>query len=447
MKVSVIIPTYNRSEILEYTLSSLTAQDFPNREYEVIVIDDGSSDNTREVVNLFKNEMNIVYYFQEDKGFRVALARNEGIKRAKGDVLVFIDTGIVVGSTFVREHYSAHFGNTSGKSRCIDENYAVIGYVYGFNHENKEGDVTPEYIDFSRPNQMIQNLKVTDCYSDMREFVYRGFGGDFSIIPAPWTLFYTNNISVKKNVMLDAGCFDESFITWGVEDIECGYRLFENNVKFKLSREACAVHYPHERHRNLNYVSGKINEIKFYNKFKKDVLELLSALNSLDFNIKYMEYLRHRDNLGDQPLFSEMLTSRAAMTLSEEIPSGRNIIFGCQEGFLLDVCKSEAATESDAELMLKAGKAYPDVTVHRCLGIRTLYRAKSFETSLIAGAGIVLEENFISSLAREALRISKKVYWLRIEGGTDLTDYNYTKIKNLGNGIALYQIETTPINI
>jgi len=444
MKVSVIIPTYNRSEILEYTLSSLATQDFPNREYEVIVIDDGSVDNTREVVGLFKNEMNVVYYFQEDKGFRAALARNEGIKRAKGDVLVFIDTGIVVGTTFVREHYIAHFGNTSDKGRCVKENYAVMGYVYGFSYEHKEDNITPEYIDFSRPNQMIQNLRGTDYYRDMRECIYREFGNDFSIVPAPWALFHTNNISVQKNVMLDTGCFDESFITWGVEDIECGYRLFKNNVKFKLSREACGVQYPHERHTSLNYISGKINEIKFYNKYKDNVLELLSVSNSVYFNIKYLEYLKHRKNLGEQPLFSEMLTGEAVKILSEEILSQKNIVLGCQEGFLLDVCKSEAGTESDAGLISKAGEAHPDIALHRCLGIRTPYKAKSFEASLIAGAGTVLDENFINGLASEALKISKKVYWLKVEGGTDLSGYKYTEVKNLGDGIKLYQIENKP---
>ena len=78
--ISVIIPTYNRSTLLKKTLDSLSIQSLNNDQYEVIVVDDGSSDNTAVIVDSFKTKLNISYYFQEDRGFRVAKARNIGIK-------------------------------------------------------------------------------------------------------------------------------------------------------------------------------------------------------------------------------------------------------------------------------------------------------------------------------------------------------------------------------
>ncbi len=434
MKVSVIIPTYNRSNILKFTLSSLIDQDFPSREYEVIVIDDGSSDDTREVVESYKDKLNIIYYFQEDKGFRVALARNEGIKRAKGDVLVFIDTGIVVGNTFVREHFNAHNVNNP------DEKYAVIGYVYGFSYEHKEDDSTPEFIDFNRPNQMIQKLKQSDYYCDMRELVYSRINDDLNSIPVPWMLFYTNNVSVKKAELIEAGCFDEDFVRWGVEDVECAYRLYKNKLKFRISREACGVHYPHERHLESNHISGKMNMRLFYSKHQDEVVELYSTCSTFAFIDDYISYLKYREEQKKVPPYSSLLSEDAVKYLSEEILPEKNIVFGCQDGFLLDIFISAAAIESDVDLILKAKESHPDISTYKCLGIRTLFKTKEYNTSIIAGAGIVLTENFLNKLVFEAVRVSKKVYWLKVQNCSDVTEYEYSEVKDLGNGVVLCKI-------
>ncbi|PYG89569.1 galactosyltransferase-like protein [Ruminiclostridium sufflavum DSM 19573] len=437
MKVSVIIPTYNRSNILKYTLSSLVNQDFPSREYEVIVIDDGSSDDTKEVVYSYKDKLNIIYYFQEDKGFRVALARNEGIKRAKGDVLIFIDTGIVVGNTFVRAHYDAHCENSYEKNTASNEKYAVIGYVYGFSYESEEYGETPKFIDFNRPNQMIQNLKQSDYYSDIREKVYFEIKDDLNSISVPWMLFYTNNVSVMKEELIKAGCFDEDFVRWGAEDVECAYRLFKNKLKFKLSREACGVNCPHERHIEGKHVRGKMNMRLFYSKHQDAVVELYTTCSTFSFINYYMNYSEYRERLGEMPLYSALLTEADLKFLSEEIPRKENIIYGCQDGFLLGVCHSVSATESDEGLILKAKKSYPDIELYRCLGLCTPFRTKTYRASLIAGAGIILTEHFLNKLVFEAIRASQKVYWLKTDNGTDVTEYEYSKIRDMGNGVSL----------
>ncbi len=444
MKASVIIPTYNRSELLKYTLFSLITQDFPSKEYEVIVIDDGSSDNTKEVVDSFKSQLRLTYYFQEDKGFRVALARNEGIKRAKGDVMIFIDTGVVVGETFVREHYNAHFGNNTENSTGTREKYAVIGYVYGFSYEYENGAQLPDYIDFNRPNQMITKLRETNYFHDMREEIYSEFNDDLSRIPVAWFLFYTNNVSVEREELLAVGCFDETFIRWGVEDVECAYRLQKNNIKFKLSREACGVHYPHERHVGDNYVTGRMNMRKFYKKFQEDVVELYTTARNFDFIHQYMSFSLYTERLGEVPLFSSILSEEAVKYLSEEIAPQKNIVFGCQDGALLDICKSAAATEADINLFLKARDSHLNVDLHRGLGVRTFHHTRNFDISLIAGAAIVLDKNFINNLVDEALRVSKAVYWLKVENSTDVTDYPYSEVRKFENGVSLCKIEPNP---
>ena len=84
--VSVIIPTYNHAMYIERTLESVFQQTYKN--YEIIVIDDGSTDNTQEVIKSYENK--ITYICKENEG--TAKSRNLGLKIAKGKYVAFLDS-------------------------------------------------------------------------------------------------------------------------------------------------------------------------------------------------------------------------------------------------------------------------------------------------------------------------------------------------------------------
>ena len=84
---SVIIPTYNRRKFLKIALNSVLQQTFRN--FEVIIIDDGSCDGTNELVAQFKDQR-IIYLYQKNHG--VAHARNCGLERAKGRYIAYLDS-------------------------------------------------------------------------------------------------------------------------------------------------------------------------------------------------------------------------------------------------------------------------------------------------------------------------------------------------------------------
>ncbi len=86
---SVIIPTYNRAERLKISLESLSEQTFKN--FEVLVCDDGSTDHTKEVVESFKEKLDITYTWEENWG-GPARPRNNGIKLSKGEWICFLDS-------------------------------------------------------------------------------------------------------------------------------------------------------------------------------------------------------------------------------------------------------------------------------------------------------------------------------------------------------------------
>ena len=90
MRLSIIIPVYNVAEYIEKCVYSLLQQDIPTEEFEIIIINDGSPDNSREVVmNLMKTVNNIVFIDQENRG--VSMARNAGIAKAKGEFILPVD--------------------------------------------------------------------------------------------------------------------------------------------------------------------------------------------------------------------------------------------------------------------------------------------------------------------------------------------------------------------
>jgi len=105
-KVSVIIPTYNYGKYIETAIESVLSQTY--RDYEIIVIDDGSTDNTKDVIATNYNK-SVRYYYQKNKG--ASAARNKGIRESNGEYLLFLDA-----DDFIGKNTLSAFMNCSKKS-------------------------------------------------------------------------------------------------------------------------------------------------------------------------------------------------------------------------------------------------------------------------------------------------------------------------------------------
>ena len=86
-KISVIIPTYNRRLSIEVAIKSVLSQSY--KEFELIIIDDGSTDKTKELIE-FIDDRRIQYFYQENQGSSVA--RNLGVEKSEGDFIAFLDS-------------------------------------------------------------------------------------------------------------------------------------------------------------------------------------------------------------------------------------------------------------------------------------------------------------------------------------------------------------------
>jgi glycosyltransferase involved in cell wall biosynthesis len=239
LSCSVIVPTYNRAGLLRHTLESLTRQTMPREEFEVLVCDDGSSDDTADLVKSFTDRLNLRYFFQEDEGYRTAKARNVGIAHAESDVCVLIDSGVLAHSRCLAAHVASH--------READGPVAVCGYVYCFNINNEDAALINQAIDFTDPDATIRRLEERQQWLDVREYFYARYGDDFNDQPAPWLVFWTCNVSAGTAQLRTVGMFDEEFRRWGGEDIDLAYRLHRDGARFVLNRGASAIHAPHEK--------------------------------------------------------------------------------------------------------------------------------------------------------------------------------------------------------
>lgn len=191
---SIVIPTYNRLPILQKCLQAMEAQDF-SQPYEIVVIDDGSTDGTVEFLQIHASDFPHVRLFQQNHE-GAAIARNTGIDLAKGETIVFIDSDLVVTPIFLSAHAKA-LGNSDR------------AFTYGLviNTSNFE-------------NPTSAQVKIQDIST---------------------AFFATGNVAIAKHWLLEAGKFDPSFRQYGWEDLELGVRLKNLGLKLIKCPEALVI--------------------------------------------------------------------------------------------------------------------------------------------------------------------------------------------------------------
>ena len=106
VKFSIIVITYNRPHLLCKCLNSLSRQESPKSDYEVIIVDDGSGPETKESVKAFSPKMNLVYLKEAHGG--ISLARNTGISKARGSIIAFVDDDCLVEKDYVQRVIDVH---------------------------------------------------------------------------------------------------------------------------------------------------------------------------------------------------------------------------------------------------------------------------------------------------------------------------------------------------
>lgn len=209
LKVSVIIPTYNRVDRLKKVLQALEEQNFDHNAFEVIVISDGSTDHTNEMVQELKTLYRLSLLIQPNKG--PAAARNSGIAHAKGEYVLFVDDDVIPTPELIAEHINVHEQQGS--------NIVALGPM-----------LTPQQFQMTPWVRWEQAMLIKQYYS-MQNGRWQPTARQF----------YTGNTSLQRSHLLASGGFDPKFRR--AEDVELAYRLKTRGLRFFFNPKAIGYHY------------------------------------------------------------------------------------------------------------------------------------------------------------------------------------------------------------
>lgn len=258
---SIVTPTRNRSAFLARTLTSYTQQ--RERGFEVVIADDGSEDDTREVARSFASELDLRYIRRAPVG--IAAARNAAIRSARGDVVIFADDDRVAGPSFVADHLAAHATGDRrlavGRQRGLfaewsrDAAYSrdAIAALRA-RHPGLAAQLDEPRAELVTPAALRADLAGTLAAFELDEPWWHGYvryvldtwpglvGFAF-----PWTLGVGSNLSLRRAVAHEVGLHDEAFVGWGLEDNDFHYRLHVAGVETVVLDGGVNYHQIHRR--------------------------------------------------------------------------------------------------------------------------------------------------------------------------------------------------------
>lgn len=306
LPLSIIIPSYNRASVVDHTLQSLAQQSVTN--FQTIVVDHGSIDNTEEVCKKYQNSLHLSYYkiSRGDDKFVAAVPRSFGVDHAEGQFIAFIDTGMVLPSQYVESHIAFHH---------LHKNYVGIGLQHGEDLQFRNSK--PDFSTFqsnpigqpqlnaetgskdrvvtnqsSRLNligalyKTLENLNATVLSQANIDQAYQALtkaglldrrgSVDLAKTNLPWFHGWTANLSMSRDAYLAAGGFDLELRGWGFEDVDLCYRLSKQGMKFAFVEGGWGIELPQERTAmGERFATLQKNILQCYAKYRSLGLETL----------------------------------------------------------------------------------------------------------------------------------------------------------------------------
>jgi len=324
--VSVIIPTFNREELIVDTLDSVLNQTFEN--WECIVVDDGSTDNTKDVLEKYiSTDKRFNYFSRKNEPKGASSCRNIGIREAKGDYIIFLDSDDCLGPVCL-------------ENRILniekEPNYDFWVYL-GLEFENKIGD-----------SDILWNiLKGTD---DLRRFLK---------MDVPWSI--TGPIWDKK-VLKDLKGFKSEVQAW--QDWELSIRAIIGGHKYK--KYNTADHYIRtSEHQTISKDVGN-------HKLTKNLIELVKGL------FKDYPQLAHYQAEVKRLLFYLLLIYREEMSVKDLINASNMGIFNKQELIYMTAYFKKPIKRGTGFLIRKIFKKL-DVNTYADLIDQSTFRSVSFK--------------------------------------------------------------------
>lgn len=255
MELSVVIPIRNQTLSLDLTL--FWFEKILDDRCEVVIVDDGSEEDIKAVANRYP-ALNIKY-IRRDHGGRAA-ARNTGIENTEGKRILFND-----GDRFPAQSDIAKHINAQGVMTGLHMEY------YFMRPEKKVDSIK---YDFDKIKKSARRIAFP-CL--VRDYLFDENGQCATNMG--WLAFLTGNVSAPKDAIVEAGGFDNGFVSWGVEHFDLGYRIWKQNIPFEYSDTAANYHIAHGREAGF-YRDNMLASTEYFQKKYND-LHLVSFADFL----------------------------------------------------------------------------------------------------------------------------------------------------------------------
>jgi GT2 family glycosyltransferase len=207
--VSIVVPAYNAERTIKRCIVSLLDIDYPS--YEIIIVDDGSTDKTKEILSEFEGRINII----QNQHFGPSKCRNIAVKQAKGEFIAFTDSDCIVAKDWLKELIK---GFSDGKV------VSVGGTQFSPVDESEFGKRVQQFFELTGllGGYIKQNKQQDSC---IREVSHNP----------------SCNSMYRKDRFLEIGGFDENL--WPGEDVDLDYRLKKRGYEFRYNPDTIVYHY------------------------------------------------------------------------------------------------------------------------------------------------------------------------------------------------------------
>ncbi|HZN31545.1 MAG TPA: glycosyltransferase family 2 protein, partial [Xanthobacteraceae bacterium] len=220
--ISVIVTTYNREDALEAVLSALSRQS--DREFEVVVADDGSRPATAALIERWKGRLGVPlsHVWQADRGFRAAEIRNRALLAARGDYCVFLDGDCIARTDFVATH-----------RRLAERGWFVTGNRVLLSRELTAAVLREAVLPQTWNLAQWINRRAQGGVNRLAAVLRLPLGPLRKLRPGQWQGARSCNLAVWRSDLERVDGFDASFRGWGREDSDLLIRLLHSGVRRK----------------------------------------------------------------------------------------------------------------------------------------------------------------------------------------------------------------------